>query len=869
MITQFKSLVLFILIFTNVWTSLADSGVRGSIKNTKGEALSFASIIIKGSNKGTMANEDGLFEIALAPGTHTLIFQYLSHKTLEKQVTVQEDYQQLNIVLEEQSVSLAEVKFSAKQEDPSYTIMRKAISMARLHALEVSSYTARTYVKGSGKVSNVSGMMKLLAGKKLEKELGLKLGQTYVLESINDISFTQPNVLKEKIVSARSNFPPRLQQSSGNVIVFARTNFYNPKVIGNSMISPLSPHAFAYYRFVYEGMFTDKGVQVNKIRLTPKTSGEDVFEGTINIIEDTWALHSLDLRYSDGNGSYTLKQLLAPFNDVWMPVYMDAGFDFDAFGIEAQGRYVTNVRNYDLKVNPKYHQQPVVIDEKIDKAEAKALKTQKVDKSTALKQQQLTRKQLSKIIKNLEKEDKNTRKAQQEDVSIARDYTLDIDSLSTKRSNDFWNTERQVPLTTLEVQGYVQADSMNKANEEKVKKDSIKNLPKFKWPHLLTGHTYNYGKRDNLYGYPRTFSLSYPGGINAVEGYYVDAVLKYTQRNKLVSRLELTGDLRYSINRDAVYGTAEAMYIKHYTQWGIKGGQMVYQVNEQQPITALGNVLYTMLGELNYMKLYQKNFINLSFRHQFSPKFTFLTDAEFAQRNPLDNSNIKPWIDVKDRTFEPNIPVIAEANGNNFASHHTLIWQTAFTLRPWAKTNKFNGREFIANYRNPIFRFRNRMTVGGDAPFHKVEAEYEQTFDMNTWGDLHVWVQGGGFIKKPSNILDYKHFNGGQILLRRDELFNAFRNLPYYQYSTAGNYVEAHVQEDFRSLLLTQSKLLRLYGLKESLFVNYLHVPNQQLHYTEVGYGLVGIGKFFGLEVVSNFYNNTYSATVLRIKFNR
>jgi hypothetical protein len=157
-------------------------------------------------------------------------------------------------------------------------------------------------------------------------------------------------------------------------------------------------------------MFEDRGVQVNKIKVTPKSWGPDVFSGTINIIEDSWAIHSLDLKFNDENGNYTLKQLYAPFKDVWMPVYMDSGFNFDAFGIVAEGRYVTNVRNYNVTINPKYHQQPVVIDEKIDKAEAKELKGQKVDKNLALKQQSMTRKQLKKVLKDLEKEDKAEKK---------------------------------------------------------------------------------------------------------------------------------------------------------------------------------------------------------------------------------------------------------------------------------------------------------------------------------------------------------------------------------------------------------------------------------------------------------------------------
>ena len=99
--------------------------------------------------------------------------------------------------------------------------------------------------------------------------------------------------------------------------------------------------------------------------------------------------------------------------------------------------------------------------------------------------------------------------------------------------------------------------------------------------------------------------------------------------------------------------------------------------------------------------------------------------------------------------------------------------------------------------------------------------------------------------------------------------FDAFRNLDYYQHSTKGNYLEVFVANDFQKFLLTQITPLRIYGLKESIFANYLNVAKQDFNYLEVGYGISGIGKLFGLEVVGNFVNGVYGSTVLRVKFNR
>ena len=874
-----KKSYIFPLLFSLLFPlSIFAGGIKGIIKNTKGEQLSFASIIVKGSSKGTMANDDGAYELSLEKGSYTIIFQYLSHKTLEKTVEIGTDYVVLNPILEEQSVALNEVRFSAKAEDPAYTIMRKTISMARFKILELDAYTARTYVKGTAKVSEVSSFMKLLAGKKIEKETGLKIGQTYVIESINDINFKQPSNVKEKVVSARNNLPKQLQDQGANFIPVARTSFYSPKSFGD-MISPLSPSALAYYKFKYEGDFNENGQLINKIRVIPKSENENVFSGIINIIEDSWYIHSLDLKFKDNNSSNTIKIIYSPFKEVWLPVSYAFRTDFDAFGFNGFFNYVTNVRNYNVSVNEKYHQKPVVIDEKIDKAEAIALKGEKVDAKTALKQKQLTRKQLEKFLKSSEKEDKKDRKSKGEDVALVRSYSIEIDTLFKKRTADFWNEERQVPLTDYEIKGYAQADSITKANEGQYKKDSIKNLPVFKISHVFAGKTYNYGKRDDLYGfYPRSLTYTSPLAqiplldfVNTVDGYYLQAGIKYETRNKLINRTSLFADLRYAIGRQ-VLNFDVGYYdfqIKKNRSFEIKAGRNIQQYNPNNPISTFTNTIYTMLGEENYLKIFQKDFASLEYRKRFSPVFVGILGVEYAQKKELQNlANFKPWIDTKDKEFSSNQPNVIELNDKRFLNPEVLTVDVELAFRPFAKKGEFNGREYSINSGNPNFRVKSTNGLLSDGNYSRLQASYEQIFELEKIGDLHVLANYGGYIKDPIYFSDFRHFNGNQTIIRSFS-FNAFRNLDYYAHSTKGNYLEVFAANDFQKFLLTQITPLRIYGLKESIFANYLNVPNQNFNYVEVGYGIIGIGKFLGVEVVGNFVNGQYGSTVVRVKLNR
>ena len=106
--------------------------------------------------------------------------------------------------------------------------------------------------------------------------------------------------------------------------------WYASKTFGD-IISPLSPTALAYYKFKYEGDFTENGQLVNKIRVIPKASGENVFSGVINIIEDSWYIHSLDLKFNDDNSTN---------NVMSMDVLIDTPIDFETMWVNREIRNI-------------------------------------------------------------------------------------------------------------------------------------------------------------------------------------------------------------------------------------------------------------------------------------------------------------------------------------------------------------------------------------------------------------------------------------------------------------------------------------------------------------------------------------------------
>ena len=101
-----------LLLFCLLCLSLVSAAgtITGTISNEKGEALPFASIGIKESSGGAIANSKGRYELKLAPGTYTLVCQHVGFKTETKTVTIAADEKLVvDFVLSVQQLTMQEV----------------------------------------------------------------------------------------------------------------------------------------------------------------------------------------------------------------------------------------------------------------------------------------------------------------------------------------------------------------------------------------------------------------------------------------------------------------------------------------------------------------------------------------------------------------------------------------------------------------------------------------------------------------------------------------------------------------------------------------------------------------------------------------
>jgi hypothetical protein len=867
---------IFLLLFFSASAFTQTSGVKGIISADDGTPLSFATIFVKQMGTGTTANIDGYYEIHLKPGRYDLVFQHLGRKSEVRVIQINDGFQQLNITLLIEDIVLKEVTVGSDQEDAAYTIMRKAIAKANYHRNVVDQYTARVYIKGSAKLKDYPW----LAKKALEKD-GIEKGRVYLSESLSEIKFTRPNKFEQKVISVRSD---RKENASPGSYIFG--SFYEPEIA--ETVTPLSPKAFSYYRFEYLGTFRDRDYEVSRIKVTPRSKGDNVVEGTLNIVEDTWSLHSLEFTTSKLGITFQIKVTFAPIEDkVWLPVSHQFRVDDKVFGFEFEAHYLSTVSDYKVKLNTElYVEKMEVIDEKKDKALAKDVEKKQEVKKGKKKQdtrqlqeriasgEEITRKELKTIIKEYEKDEQKAMK----EPEVLSDFSFSMDSTAYEMDSAYWNNIRPIPLTVEEVKGYEKADSVAAIENAKTEGDTLKKSKHqgFQPWDILVGDTYKISKHSNFQIYFPMPGFNTVEGVNLVYRVAFGTVLQDTNRTRFMIR----PIMRYAFEREKLTGYLNLSLRNNKYRLELNGGRYVNQFNPETPILPVVNTFTTLLLEKNLMKIYERDFIDLRYRRVVNPFLTVTTDWSWMERSELVNNSDYKLVNRKHiEGYTPNKPVNVELEDTGFPVHQAFTGSVGIVARPWLKFRIDNGHKYPLNNSSPMFSLNYKRgfkdLLDSDVDFDLLELGIKHDIKL-VRGNLDFWLRGGMFLNDSKMyFMDYKHFLGNLTPFSTNDPVGSFRLLDYYLFSTSDKYFVANVHYQFRKFLVTTIPYVRLAGIRENIFVNYLKTPTSQ-NYTELGYSIDGILRIFRLEAAAAFRDGKYLdygfrigiATNLTVNFN-
>lgn len=802
-----KKLALLFLVF--LIESKAQTYILSGKISDKNEALPFATILVKGTTLGTNSNINGMYALKLPAGTYEIVYQYVGY-TKKTESVLLDSNKNLDIKLIPEGVSLKEVEIKAG-EDPAYPIIRKAIRKRKYYLNQLDAYTCKAYIKGLQRINSVpKNLDKLikLSGGDLSDTADMK-GVVYLSESESKYHFKKTDNEKEIMYSSKVSGDNK--SFSFNQLSDMKVNFYNNLVeLGNlsdrPFTSPIHENAFLFYKYYLLGTITTDGKIINKIKVVPKRKADPCFRGIIYIQDSTWRITSVDMMLTkdakiDFVDTLYIKQLHSPVrgDSIWMPISLNFGFDFKAFGFKGRGYFNANIKEYDLTpVFPK------------------------------------------KFFKN---------------------ELLKVEEGANKKDSVYWTVNRAVPLTQEEINDYRQKDSIAKIRNTDHYKDSVDNKNnKYKLRDFFMGYDYNITKKNFSISLPGVITNGVQ--YNTVEGLNLSYKFRISKTFENFKQYFIAGRSRYGFSNKLWGGELAFNYYykpEKFSSFGVKLKSIAEQYNQQDPISPLINSLYTLFLNQNYMKTFKETGVEAYHYTELINGIYVSSIIRYMQRDPLRNTTDLLLIDDKNKLFSSNDPRNEFTHDSMFTTNRSFTTEFTFQFRFKQKYYTMPHQKIISGSKYP----RLNVTYKKAFPIFNTSANYDllsatatDDIKLGLFGRLSYRLRGGGFLNtKKLYFMDFKYFLGNQTIFSTNDYLSSFRLLPYYTFSADKWFAEAHGEHHFRGFLLTKIPLIKKLNVQELVGAHIL-TSNKLKYYYEVNFGIEKIFKVIRFDYVLAYSAN-------------
>lgn len=814
------------------------SVIKGKVTDAKGEPLPFATVYIQGTTNGTTTNADAQYQLMLAAGTYKVLCQYMGYKqtvfnvTIKDNETVTHDFS-----LQEQKLEMKTVVIKANSEDPAYAIIRKAIKRRKFHLEQVRSFQSAIYLKG---VMRSRSLPDNLFGLKINDqdrgEIGKGIGADsngrgvlYLCEEEADY-YSKGDKERTIIRSVRESGNPggfglsRMPQ----IITFYENNV-SPidEVSPRGFVSPISDNAIHYYKYKYEGEFREGGKTINKIKVTPRREFEPLLTGTIYIVEDDWAIYSLDLLATTKSNLELLDTLrfqqahLELKKDTWVIKSQVLYPTLKILGFDISGYFAT-----------------VYEKQKVNETVPDSLFKSKIESS--------------------------------------------YDKTANKKDTSYWTENRPIPLEQDEVKDYKIKDSTLAVKVDRAKLDSLRRRGnRFHFSGLIMGGVH-YATKEYMHRFSTNSLLNFDlVNFNSVEGVNVSPKLYW--RYRVDTGRILAGNIaaRYGFNNTHFNLFGRFGYTHNDRGWrgrywnaGVAGGKYVYQYNPNSAVTPIYNTVLNLLSGYNYLKLYERMSGMLAFNKNYGNGLQWSASASFERRLPLANTTNFSWSKSSESRLTNNVP--SALKWMKWEDHKAALVNLYVSYRPGYTYVQYPDYKMPQGSELPLFSLQYQKGIPGvfnsKSDFDKWRFSIEDDMPLKLMGSLSYKIAAGGFLNKNYvSIPDMMHLADNQLVLAAPYM-KSFQLAPYYKYSNVQKlYGEVHLEYYLKGLLTNKIPLLRQAKWYLVAGTNTFYA-GQKTYYTEAFAGIDNLGyrwyRFLRVDVVQSWDNTGRQMTGIRIGIN-
>ncbi|MEL6559700.1 MAG: DUF5686 and carboxypeptidase regulatory-like domain-containing protein [Bacteroidota bacterium] len=796
----------FILLTTFV--NAQNYSISGNITDNKGEPLPYTNIIITGTSEGTSANFQGEYLLELPKGKHSLTYQFIGFESQAHEIDLTNGDVEFDVSLREEILSLKEVVVNANGEDPAYEIIRNAQKKRKDYLNEFKDYEHAAYTKIFAKAEREGASMTLF-GTLLQSTPGI----FYLSESMSNIRFTGQDQRTETLTaSILSGDTSKYSANKANFLQFYGNRTLRVNTL--SFVSPIANDAFSFYEYEFEGFFMENEKLINKIKVTPKYPSLPAFSGHIYIIEDSWRIYGVHVFISanaSGIGEIELKVAYVELNEknTWVPFSVD--FNVEASNsIDAYYHTVQSDYNFDI--------------------------------------------------------------SNKEPLPTGLRYRI-ADGARSK-SNEFWADSRPIPLTDEETETY-QKDALTKPAEDlntniptnqsdsTAVADSVKQKRFSLASALLNENIYKLSNYWTL----NTQSIFNQINFNTVEGAVINIRPRFERTAASTRKSVIIPEIRYGFSSKRFYGKVsveQELNLYKPSKISLAGGHYIDQISGFQSISPLNNTFYSLVLGENYMKIFEKTFVQVRYKKELFNGFDLTLSSEYANRSPLTNSNDFSFRKEENLNYTANAAVI---NGNELDFTSNSLFKVGAMIsfaiaRPY---NELPARKEILNTVYPIIKLA--YEYGGDeSNYQFIWANVQDSWRIGTAGTSSLSASYGRFLQNTTVFAtEFFHFSGNRTVFQNNNSnFNLrYQLLDYYDYSTADEFFGANYRHGFNGSVLQKLPLIRQTKASLALSVNYLKTANRD-HYVEAGIGIENILGAFNISYYRSFSNeNTTSDGII------
>lgn len=743
-------------------------------------------------------------------------------------------------------------QISYAQLAKSDSIILRALLKTSENASLLKNFKLHVLVSEKTRFTDILG----LGEKRLEKIEGVREDQWYGHTTESDVYALKLNQSIHEIKRLEL-----LNKKTAKPTLFFWPDFYQD-IIGPNCISPLNFQSQFYYQYQFK---KDTLIQ-SKIgylyEVVPKNKLDRLFKGQMVLSEDGALMYANLEVFADAlNYKIELKHQLAL--NKWLP--LEGNFDVNGGLLGNNGEFHLNEKVLDI---PQYWSTDI-----------ENLVGNSIHEKLNIAERAFDEVYVSQLLGNLH----NSMILKWKQRSQSGITTVD----STRFSPNFMVKDRlesNLSFFTSIDEGQ-ESTAAAIAYYEPVRKAPIA------WQDILFSRSFYFGKMQKDY-YPYEIYYKAPifdTNFNTAEGFVSNSGFLVRKRWARYHFLELEAIGRHSYLLNSNTGYLKLRYKTEKFDIQLSKGDFVAQYNSDNTISPEMNSLSTLLLKNNQMKIYRKDFWSLYWINRISSSFYFKGNIEIADRFQMDNVSDYYWINYLGRKFTSNNPTNAEYTTEGFQTHRAFTTQFTLGFRPFLD-HAYEENERINNWgSSPLLLLKYRAgwpnIFGSTTNFNHLEFSYVQNLPVNPWVKLGLIINTGTFWgKNPAYFMDYKHFNGNLNLIQASDMLASHRLVGYYQNftlganqrlnvnhysnSTAGNYLEALSFLQFTNLWLKPILGIKQSFVKEVLIANMVWVPNQQLLYREIGYGLDGIFKVLRVEAIASFNNAQFSYIGLRLNIN-